>query len=259
MHFTTAKWCPERHRAHLGIGAGRKTLPQASWYGPSLQNEFWPDLNARVLAAWTLDPDTPEAVHFAEICRTAYGMDSESIQALRDLCDTAEDAIWLGRSIPAFARQRNFADADCALLWMRDDRLGGLEQLGDIFRQLEEGENLDESLREKQEAARLFATLPDLAARIHAADPVITATLRTSAIYGARLFDLIACGWAILIRRWRRQPVTPEEIQDFQARHDAYLSVATLPQRASLYQLDYWLWPEAPEAPGMGADVLNPR
>lgn len=226
------------------------------WYGPSLQNEFWPDLNARVLAAWTLDPDTPEAVHFEEICRTAYGMDSESIQALRELCDTAEDAVWLGRSIPAFARQRNFADADCALLWMRDDRLGGLDQLGDIFRQLEDGGNLDESLREKREAARLFATLPAIAARIRAADPDITDTLRTSATYGARLFDLIACGWELLIRRWRRQPVTPEEIQDFQARYEAYQHVAALPQCASLYQLDYWHWPEAPEAPGMGADVL---
>ena len=233
------------------------------WYGPYLKNEFWPDLNARVLAAWTQDPATPERLHFEEVCRTVYGMDPASIAALRALCDAAEKAVWLGRSIPAFARLRNFADADCALLWMRDDRLGGLDQLGKIFRQLEDAGMLDEAVNEKYGAARIFATLPEMAARVTAADPDITDTLRTSAEYGARLFTLIAAGWDILVRRWRIREgipapgVTPQQLRDFQAKRDAYRAVADLPQSATRYELSYWHWPNEPDVPGMGADVFG--
>ncbi|MCC5843707.1 MAG: hypothetical protein JJU05_05590 [Verrucomicrobia bacterium] len=235
------------------------------WYGPFLTHEFWPDLNTRVLAAWTLDPAKSERLHFEAVCRTVYGMDAGSVSALRKICDQAEEGIWLGRSIPAFARLRKFADADCALLWMRDDKLGGLDQLGDIFRQLEAAGMLEEAVEEKREAARIFAGLPALAASVMAADPAVTDTVRSSAEYGARLFALIAAGWEILARRWRTRegiatpPVTPQQVEDFQAKYDAFCRVAELPQAASLYELGYWHWPDDPAAPGMGAEVFGER
>ncbi|MCX8090189.1 MAG: hypothetical protein N3I86_04520 [Verrucomicrobiae bacterium] len=256
--------CGLRDWARSPLFAGVWTWSRGGgWYGPYLAHEFWPDLNARVLAAWTRDPATPEAEHFRRVCRQVHGMNDDSIYALREICDVAEQAIWLGRSVPEFARLRQFADCDSAWLWMRDDRLGGLEQLGEMFRLLEQAGRLDAAVAEKREAARLFATLPARAAHVRTADPATTDAIRTSTEYGARLFALIALGWELMVRRWRArngistEPVRESDLGRFQAALASYRQVATLPGCASLYQLTYWSWPGQPPAPGMEASVLG--
>lgn len=231
------------------------------WYGPYLADEFWPDLNARVLAAWAREPETPEEAHFERVCREVHGMDGGSARALREICRIAEQAVWLGRSIPAYARLRNFADADSACLWMRDDRLGGLDRLGGIFEKLEEAGMLDDAVAEKREAARLFGEMTGLARHVRAAEPKTTDAIRTSAEYGARLFALIAEGWDIMVRRWRAAggaacaAVTDADVRRFEDLARAYAEVARMPRAASLYKLEYWHFPGDPPAPGMGASV----
>lgn len=231
------------------------------WFGPYLQHEFWPDLNARVLAAWGRDPGASEGVLFERVCREAYGMDAASTAALREMADAALEGIWLGRSVPAFARLRNFQDGDCGWLWMRDDRLGGLDQLGEMFRLLNEAGKLDEAVEEKREAARIMGRLPLLAEKIRAAESSTTQAIHTSAEYGARLFALIAVGWELMAERWRAsrglaaRSVGEADLRRFDEALGAYRAVGAMPQAATLFEPVYWNWPGQPPKPGMEASV----
>lgn len=232
------------------------------WYGPYLRHEFWPDLNTRVLASWAQEPAADEAALFARVAREALGLDDDSLAALREIALISEEAVWLGRSIPQLAALRDFREADCGRLWMRDDRLGGLDQLDGIFRELEAAGCLDATLSEKQRAARLFAALPELAGRVRCSDPSDTAALRASCAYGARLFALIAHGWGLLIARWRQRTSCPgrgvsaADLLRYEELLEAYQRLPQEhPSAASLYEMSYWHWPGEPDVPGFGASI----
>lgn len=233
------------------------------WFGPYLPNELWPDLNTRMLAAWAHSPEKSESELFTQVC-SSLGVKSGSQPEFRRLCLLAEEALWLGRSIPAYARLRKFQDVDCALLWMRDDRLGGLNQLEEIFSQLQTAGLLDEALGEKQRAAALYAQMPGIGNQVFFDNAATTQFVQTSCEYAARLFALIACGWELMIRRWRSgkgiptAPVTPADLAHYQALLASYRDLPnTHPQCATLYQPVYWSWPGTPPAPGMDASVCN--
>lgn len=233
------------------------------WFGPYLQHEFWPDFNLRVLLTWQQNPSLPEADAFHHVCSHHLGMSPDSIALFRKLCLLAENAVWLGRSVPAFAHLRNFQDADSAWLWMRDDRLGGLHQLNEMFAFLHQANRLEQAIAEKLQAAELFDQILLLAEKIKANSPETTQAILTSAHYGQRLFRLISLGWQLLARRWKQlhnlptDPISPKDIAQFQAVVEHYRQVASLPLSASLYQLHYWSWPGKPPAPGLEASILG--
>lgn len=233
------------------------------WFGPYLKHEFWPELNVRVLLEWYRNPAAGEHEAFDRVCAERFGMNAESRAAFRSLCLTAEEAVWLGRSIPALARLRNFTEADSGRLWMRDDRLGGIDRLKSAFEELESAGMLDEALEEKRRAARLFQEMAEQSAFISCRSPKDTDTLRASAVYGARLFEAIALGWEILIRRWRAArgcgaPVRDVEVNAFREAWRRY--EATLeehPLAATLYLPHGWAWPGQTPSPGLEASVLG--
>ncbi|MCS7009732.1 MAG: hypothetical protein NZL93_07325, partial [Chthoniobacterales bacterium] len=175
----------------------------------------------------------------------------------------AEQAIWLGRSVPAFAHLRNFQDPDCAWLWMRDDRLGGLRQLSEMFSLLHKANLLQKAIEEKKQAAVLFDRILSLAEKIQTNSLETSQALLTSAHYGLRLFHLIAIGWEIMARRWLllqnlpTDPISQTDLQKFTDAVQNYRAVEKMPYAASLYQLSYWSWPGQPPSPGLEDSVLN--
>ncbi|MCX7712922.1 MAG: hypothetical protein N2035_04565 [Chthoniobacterales bacterium] len=233
------------------------------WFGPYLQNELWPNFNIRVLLTWFQNPSLSEADAFYSVCSSHLGMDTTSANAMRELCLIAEQAIWLGRSVPAFAHLRNFQDPDCAWLWMRDDRLGGLRQLSEMFSLLHKANLLQKAIEEKKQAAVLFDRILSLAEKIQTNSLETSQALLTSAHYGLRLFHLIAIGWEIMARRWLllqnlpTDPISQTDLQKFTDAVQNYRAVEKMPYAASLYQLSYWSWPGQPPSPGLEDSVLN--
>lgn len=233
------------------------------WFGPYLAHELWPELNVRVLLEWWRNPQSGEEAAFDRVCAEWLGMDAENRRRFRALCLKAEEAVWLGRSIPALARLRNFTEADSARLWMRDDRLGGLGRLNSAFEELEAAGRLDEALDEKRRAADLFRQIAAEARGISCGKPEDAAALRTSAEYGARLFDAIAVGWDLLLRRWRAKRGAPRDVLDVDIEYFRTLwrRYEALPSEypccASLYMPHGWNWPGQPPSPGMEESILG--
>jgi len=232
------------------------------WFGPYLRDEFWPELNARVLAAWHASPDTDEATLFEQVCANAYGLDSQSQSALRELSILSEDVILHGRYCLAAAEIEGFR-YEATNLWMRDDRLGGIGQLADTFAALEASGRLDEAVEEKRHAAELAARMPGIAAGITFADPARTAFVRWSAEYAANLFAWVAEGWQIMVARWRSgmgNPMTsPPDLASYEAARARVLEMTSAPNAwATGFTGEYWNWPGMPPTSGMDDAVANP-
>ena len=235
------------------------------WYGPYLKSEFWPELNIRVIAAWMQAPELTEAEAFDQVCSSAFGMDEASRAAFRKLCLTAEEAIWFGRSSPALARLTDFSRVDVVALWMRDDRLGGLNQVQDLFAELHAGNCLAESIQEKQRGAMLFKQAEELAAQVHTNDPALDEVIRTTAAYGSRLFAIVSNGWELMTRVWLRKQnleakeISEAEIAEYQNLWKNYRALPSEhPICASLYDDVYWNWPGTERSPGMTDSILVP-
>ncbi len=232
------------------------------WFGPYLRDEFWPELNARVLAAWQASPEKSEEEIFDNIARETYGLKAGSAAALRELALASEDVMLHGRYCRAASELEGFR-YEATNLWMRDECLGGITQLADTFAALEKAGRLDEALAEKRHAAALAAKLPAIAARITFGDPGRTAFVRWSADYASKLFAWIAEGWELLILRWRDgiagRGDTKPDLAAYEAARAAALAMTSPPNAwATGFYGHYWNWPGMPPTPGMDESVLNP-
>jgi hypothetical protein len=56
------------------------------WYGPYIQNELWPDLNAFVLARFAQNPALSEEEIFLEYATARLGVDNGDVNRFRELC-----------------------------------------------------------------------------------------------------------------------------------------------------------------------------
>lgn len=244
---------------HVGIFTWTRG---GGWFGPYLRDEFWPELNARVLAAWQASPACSEEDVFARVAREGYGLDDVSARALRALALAGEDVLLHGRYCKAAAELEGYR-YEATNLWMRDECLGGIGQLADLFATLEQAGRLDEALEEKRRAATLAAQLPALAARVTFGDPGRTAFLRWSAEYAALLFAWVAEGWVLMVRRWRdgiagRGDTSPD-LTAYEKARSAALAFTSAPNAwATGFHGHYWNWPGQPPTPGMDASVRAP-
>ncbi len=249
-------WC--RGPLHAGIFTWTRG---GGWFGPYLRDEFWPELNVRVLAAWQASPELEEEV-FRRVCVEDYGLTPEVGAALRELCLLSGEVLLHGRYCLAAAELDGFC-YEATNLWMRDDRLGGIGQLQGTFAALERAGRLDEAVAEKIHAAKLAAQMPGIAARIIFADPARTAFVRWSAEYAARLFTWIAEGWRIMAIRWRDgcagRGDTRPDLSAYESARSAALTM-TKPSNAwtTGFTGEYWDWPGRPPSPGMDASVRTP-
>jgi hypothetical protein len=243
---------------HVGIFTWTRG---GGWFGPYLRDEFWPELNARVLSAWQASPDIPEEEIFHRIARSDYGLSDESAAALRELAIASGEVILRGRYCMAAAELEGFR-YESTNLWMRDECLGGITQLADTFAVLEKAGRLDEALAEKRLAADLAAKLPAIAARIHFGDPGRTAFIRWSASYAAMLFKWIEEGWKLLILRWRDgiagRGDTHPDLSAYEEVRAAALEMTNQPNSwATGFHGHYWNWPGQPPTPGMDDSVRH--
>ncbi len=215
------------------------------WGGPYIKNEFWCKLNTYVISRFANDPDAREEEIFYRFTREKMGLDRKDSEIFRKLCLLSATAVLKGRYCQAY---------DTTLLegimptgnWMRDDCLGGLSQLGEVFDYLFENDLLDSALAEKRQSVELWKEIESLFDQLHIPDPDLKEAVGVSVRYGVLLFGIIERGWTIMdegIRGDRTGIYDKKAIEEAFFRYDQlwreYLALGKQEQCASLYREDY--------------------
>ncbi len=235
------------------------------WYGPYLQNELWPDLNAFVLAQFVKHPSRREEDVFNQYARERLKLANADQPRFRELCLLSAQAVLKGRHCAAFDRRLNESVLPTGL-WMRDDRLGGREQLAEVLDYLYENNLGSEALAEKAEAVRLWQEIRRLAGKIQWPDQSTGEFAIVSAEYGLRLFRVVEAGWRVLIagHAAERSGHVAESSLDralvaYEAAWDDYRALASLPQCPTLYTGKYFNLPGQPPVDGLHQSVAAYR
>jgi hypothetical protein len=228
------------------------------WYGPYIKNELWPDLNAFVLARFVQNPAQSEEEIFLEYTTQRLGLDNGDVNRFRELCLLSARAILKGRHCAAFDRalQESVLPTAC---WMRDDRLGGRDQLAEVLAYLQQNQLVDGALAEKAEAVRLWEKISGLAQEIHWPAGGTGEFARVSAEYGVRLFRIVESGWRLLTARPGDVPTLEKWLADYDQAWAEYRQLANSPWCSSLYEGRYFGLPGKPAEPGLDASVAQIR
>lgn len=233
------------------------------WYGPNLQSELWPDLNAYVLGQFARHPALSEEIIFSQYARERLCLSSGDCKRFRQLCQLSAKAILKGRYCEAFDRAlgESLLPTGC---WMRDDRLGGRTQLNLVLTYLYEKNLLSEALREKAEAVALWENIRELAGAIAWPGDQLGSAAMVSAQYGELLFRIVHAGWRVLAAGYVCEhnghcdvAEIAEAAADYHACWRKYRELASSPFCASLYHGCYFNLPGASEVAGLDESVAH--
>jgi hypothetical protein len=235
------------------------------WYGPYLKNEFWCDLNASILAIWARAPHRTEEEVFHQYAREPLGLSEIDTTRFRKLCLLSADAVLKGRHCEAFDRILHESILPTAL-WMRDDRLGGSEQLAPVLDFLGTHGLFEEALAEKDQAVEIWHQISKLAAEISWPDEALGNHVLASTDHGLRLFDWIRHDWHVMVRGWQAghgdtaaKSLLMEAIGACDDARSDYHKLAQTPACASLFQGRYFSLPGQPDVPGLDATIDSYR
>jgi hypothetical protein len=233
------------------------------WYGPYIPHELWPDLNAYVLARFVHDPSLGEEEIFREYTQRKIGLAGDDIERFRRLCLLSARAILKGRHCDAFDRLLKESVLPTAA-WMRDDRLGGRDQLAPVLAWLAANGRLDEALAEKAEAVDLWNEIVGLAGEIHWPAGDVGGFVKVSAEYGRLLFNIVHQGWRVLAAGIRGDQSgsygeggLADAVVRYEAYWDDYRKLASSPLCPSLYVGHYFSLPGLPPVAGLDESVRH--
>ena len=235
------------------------------WYGPYIENELWPDLNAFVLAKFIENPARSEEGIFLDYATQRLGLQNGDVNRFRELCLLSARAVLKGRHCAAFDGALNESVLPTAC-WMRDDRLGGRHQLAEVLDYLHDKNLGAEALLEKAEAVRLWERVALLADKIRWRDPATAEFASVSAQYGLKLFRVVHAGWRVMLagHALEKKPAVPDaELGSALAAFDAawadYAALVARPGCPTLYTGNYFNLPGQPEVSGLAASVEHFR
>lgn len=169
------------------------------WHGPYIKNEFWCELNAYVLCRWANTPNISEEDIFFEFAENKMGLNAENAKKFRNLCLTANKAILLERYIEKYDDiYLKHKIMPCGN-WMRDDKLGGFNQLGKIFETLYKDGTLKDALCEKGKACKLWQEIKSIYKSIDFNGFKDSKYIETSINYGIYLSEIVFSGWKVMV------------------------------------------------------------
>lgn len=169
------------------------------WRGPYIKNEFWCELNAYVLCRWANNPNISEEDIFFEFAENKMGLNAKNAKKFRNLCITANKAILLERYIEKYDDiYLKHKIMPCGN-WMRDDQLGGLNQLGEIFETLYKDGTLKDALCEKGKACKLWQEIKSIYKSIDFNGFKDSKYIETSIDYGIYLSEIVFSGWKVMV------------------------------------------------------------
>ncbi len=228
------------------------------WYGPYITNELWPDLNSFVLARFVGDPSRCEEEVFREYATERLGLAGDDIGRFRELCLLSARGVLKGRHCEAFDSLLDESVLPTAC-WMRDDRLGGGEQLDMVLETLASHGRLDDALAEKAEAVRIWEKIVEIANVIDWPPGENGEYVRVSSSYGLLLFRIVHHGWQVLIEGFRgKDPdALAEAIRCYDEAWMDYRNLSSSPQCPSLYRGEYFSLPGMPYTRGLDDSVAR--
>lgn len=227
------------------------------WYGPYITNELWPDLNSFVLARFAGNPSRSEEEVFREYASDRLGLVGDDIARFRELCLLSARAILKGRQCAAFDSLLDESVLPTAC-WMRDDRLGGRDQLGMVLQTLAEQGGMDEALNEKAEAVCIWEKIVEISTKIQWAPGADGDYVKVSSTYGLRLFRIVHHGWQVLIEGFRQEAgALAEAIRNYEDAWTSYREISASAQCPSLYLGTYFSLPGSPRANGLDESLSH--
>lgn len=167
------------------------------WFGPYIGNELWCDLHAFVIAGFA-SKGRKESELLEEFARKRLGLNEGDIGRFIRICRLSGDAVLKGRYCEAFDHSLNESMMPTNI-WMRDDRIGVLNQLQEVFGYLVEHGLVEEALNEKREAVTLWSSIRELSLALESGHHEMTGFIKISAEYGYRLFQVISKAWSALL------------------------------------------------------------
>jgi hypothetical protein len=220
-------------------------------------------LNAFVLAQFTKNPSRSELEIFHEYATQRMGLSAVDAKKFRQLCLLSARAVLKGRHCAAFDQvlEESVLPTAC---WMRDDRLGGLQQLALVLEYLAKNNLFDEALAEKAEAVEHWEEIQAIAKSICWPDSHRSEQITVSVEYGRLLFSIVEAGWRVLIAGYRGDVsglYDEAEIQTAAARYSdlwaEYRALRASPLCASLYEGRYFNLPGSPAVAGLDKSVQH--
>lgn len=208
------------------------------WFGPYIQNEFWCELNAFVISKYAQNTKRSEKEIFTEFAKEKMALDSDNASKFYDMCLKVNDAVLHGRYIEAYDKSLNEEILPCNN-WMRDDRIGGLRQLGDIFDYLDEHGTVEEALAEKEKAVELWKDIKRKFFEIQLDDENLKEFIGNSIEYGLRLFAIVNIIFKLFVE-YRKNNSCGELLVEYDKAWERYLELENRPQASSSYEDSYY-------------------
>ncbi len=215
------------------------------WRGPYLKNEFWCDMNAYVISAFANNTDLSESEIFCKYAEEEMKLSETDIHTWRKLCLLSGDALLKGRYIECYDNSLNEQTMPCAN-WMRDDCIGGLKQLGDVFEYLYDKNLLEYALTEKKEACVLWQEVKRLFGTIRIPNSELSKAIDVSIDYAVLLFDIVYRSWQLMVIGYsgERSEIMDIEalkiaIAEYDTAWNEYNKLINEPYCASLYTDKY--------------------
>lgn len=228
------------------------------WYGPYIENELWCDLNAYVIAQYVRNTEQSEEKIFAEYAKKIVELEGKDIETFRKICLLSTKAILKGRYCEAYDKSLNESILPTNL-WMRDDRLGGIEQLRPVFEYLWEHELFESAIKEKYESVEIWREIKYLSSQIHTGDTSKKDFINISSEYGLLLYTIVYYGWKILINGFVGDKTGKYDVQAMKEDLNKYDEswrqfkvLQDLPMCPTIYSEMYLNLPGEPEVTGIG-------
>jgi hypothetical protein len=232
------------------------------WYGPYIGNELWCGLHASIIAGYASTGRKEEEL-FREYAQEQLGLSEGDAELFRSLCLLSSQAVLKGRYCEAFDRSLKESVMPTAL-WMRDDRLGGMSQLQEVFAYLADHGLTDEALAEKREAVELWTRIRELSQQLSSGSDETLSFIQLSSEYGLRLFKVVHEVWSVLLAGYmgeRTGQMDWSQMEEHLTRYEAawanYLALGAETGCPSLYTDRYLNLPGEPLQDGLGASVAS--
>ncbi len=162
------------------------------WRGPYIKNEFWAELNARVVTWWAKHPDKTEEQLFTEFAREK-GLAERDIPRFRELCLLSADGVMKGEYSMMGGVHVN---------WTRDNTLSGLHFLQPYFDKIIAENKIKAYLDEKAEAVAIWKKIENIAKELRFEDEETQKFVYISSVYGRLKFQLFEAAWKVMLNAY---------------------------------------------------------
>ena len=185
------------------------------WGGPYISNEFWIDLNARVLALWAANPQLSEEECFNRFAMER-GLPENELPMFRQMCLLSEDGVLKGQYSLYGGTYVN---------WVRDDSMTGDAFQGSYLDNIVNAGESEKYLQEKQEAVEIWKEIERIGHSLHFPSESDNEFIAVSATYGRIKFEILATAWQLMLKSRLAErngtPLNQTEIASVISRYDS--------------------------------------